>query len=310
MLDLARRCRLGIRAWICSVQKCCRQHPACLKCPLTFHSRGNPCLCSLCVLHNSYRMHFFFPGRLPSACQTCTAAWSSVFNDWICFNSSPLVVLVFILFSHSVILTFLVHGQLVFLFPRSRLFCLSIDARPPPGPVLLTQLPDKAAAANSVEKLSGCPGCEHLTPPPCDFNLPTFVYLFIFCWIANSYTKKYIYPYNCFNFKYVFGFPTWFPGSDFPDWLYMTWQVFCHKSSGIEYYLQCPVKWRSRDSSGTCLSLWNQNHRPDWLRSALVALQSFLNAQIRRGWILPACSTATLSFCVVFSQSRPLQLPP
>lgn len=60
MLDLARRCRLGIPAWICSVQKCCRQHPACLKCPLTFHSRGNPCLCSLCVLHNSYLMHFFF----------------------------------------------------------------------------------------------------------------------------------------------------------------------------------------------------------------------------------------------------------
>lgn len=59
MLDLARRCRLGIRAWICSVQKCCRQHPACLKCPLTFHSRGNPCLCSLCVLHVSYLMHFF-----------------------------------------------------------------------------------------------------------------------------------------------------------------------------------------------------------------------------------------------------------
>lgn len=190
MLDLARRCRLGIRAWICSVQKCCRQHPACLKCPLTFHSRGNPCLCSLCVLHVSYLMHFFPPGRLPSACQTCTAAWNSVFNDWICFNSSPLVVLVFILFSHSVILTFLVHGQLVFLYPRSRLFCLSIDARPPPGPVLLTQLPDKAAAANSVEKLSSCPGCEHLMPPPCDFNQPTFVYLFIFCWIANSYILK------------------------------------------------------------------------------------------------------------------------
>lgn len=124
---------------------------------------------------------FFFSGRLPSACQTCTAAWNSLFDDWICFDSSPLVVLVFILFSHSMSLTFLVHGQLVFLFPRSRLFCLSIDARPPPGPVLLTQLPDKAAAANSIEKLSSCPGCEHLMPPPCDFNLPTFVYLFIFC---------------------------------------------------------------------------------------------------------------------------------
>lgn len=120
------------------------------------------------------------------------------------------------------------------------------------------------------------------------------------CNILTCNVYNYV-PFNYFHFKSSFGLPKQFAGSDFLDHLSMTWQGFSDKWNGIEYYLQCPVKWRFRDSSGTSLSLWNQNHLHDWLHVALVMLQ---NVQIRSGWFCQlgaswACRLPPQAFCIV-----------
>lgn len=117
-----------------------------LKWSLTFHSRGNTCLCSCCITHLL---------RLLVACHQLVRC-AMQFR----IQSVPLVQV--IQGKVEIVFFFFLTPWVWLLWSADNLssFSLFIDAPPPPGLVLFTQFPDKAAPLYSIRKLSFCPGCE------------------------------------------------------------------------------------------------------------------------------------------------------